>query len=243
VTGSIGTHGGGAVPGSAAPLAGGGVLAGSVKQGARGLSRKGLIGIVGGVVAVAIVTVSAIALNRDDTITADPAPGGSGPAVSSAPPSAIPTPTPTPTPTPSAPATQNFRGVYRFEAVVIKSTVASEPVGRKQTATWTVTTTCSGNTCKSKVSVGSTKETLVSKGTGWSNRVKSQGECINLATGAKTGQRVPTLYTRTLTPVATKGNLITKITGTDRFQQLKDCRNQRVKKVDVTKRITITFQR
>jgi hypothetical protein len=243
VAGSISTHGGGAVPGAVAPVAGGGVLAGSVKQGTRGLGRKGLIGIVAGVAAVAIVTVSAIALNRDDTITADPAPGGSVPAVSSAPPSTIPTPTPTPSPSPSQNPIRSFQGVYIYEAVVTKSTAAAQPVGSRESQAWSVTTTCRADRCSSKITTGTGgKASLTSKGTGWNTRVRGTGDCVSVTTGRPSGQKVPNLYTRTLKPGPLVGGQLRKITGSDRLVQLKDCRNQTGKRYDVTRKITITFQ-
>jgi eukaryotic-like serine/threonine-protein kinase len=243
VAGSISTHGGGAVPGAAAPVDGGGVLAGSVKQGTRSLSRKGLIGIVAGVVAATIVTVSAIALNRDDTVAAEPAPGGSVPAANN--PTSGPTSTPTPTPSPSP--TQNpirsFQGVYIYEAVVTKSTAASQPVGSRETQAWSVKTTCQADRCSSKISTGTGGTTsLTSKGAGWNTRVRGTGQCVSVTTGRPSGQNVPNLYTRTLKPGPLVGGQLRKITGSDRLVQLKNCRNQKGKRYDVTRKITITFQ-
>ena len=243
VAGSISTSGGGAVPGSAAPVAGGGVLAGSVKQGARGLGRKGLIGIVAGAVAVTIVTVSAIALNRDDASTAEPASGGSGPAVSTAPASSTPTPTPTPSPSPTQNPIRNFQGVYIYEAVVTKSTVASLPVGSRESQAWSVTTTCRADKCTSKIATGAGGTTsLTSTGTGWNSRIRGTGECVSVATGRRSGQKVPNLYTRTLKPGPLVGGQLRKITGNDRLVQLKNCRNQKGKRYDVSRKITINFQ-
>ena len=218
VAGSISTHGGGAVPGSAAPVAGGGVLAGSVKQGTRSLSRKGLIGIVAGVVAATIVTVSAIALNRDDTVTADPAPGGSVPAVSSPASGPTSTSTPTPSPSPTQSPIRSFQGVYIYEAVVTKSTVASQPVGSKESQAWSVSTTCRADQCTSKITTGTGgKASLTSKGAGWNTRIRGTGECVSVTTGRPSGQKVPNLYTRTLKPGPLVGGQLRKITGNDRL--------------------------
>ena len=63
-----------------------------------------------------------------------------------------------------------------------------------------------------------------------------------MTTNVPTGQQVPNLYARTLKPVKAESKQILKITGTDRFRQLKKCRNQQVKNYDVSRKITITYQ-
>ena len=85
-------------------------------------------------------------------------------------------------------------------------------------------------------------ETLTSTGGGWKTRIKGQGYCINLSTRRRTGQQVPNLYTRTLKPAKSTNGQIVKITGTDRSQQLKKCRNQIAKNYDVIRKITITYK-
>ena len=62
-----------------------------------------------------------------------------------------------------------------------------------------------------------------------------------MRTGKKSGQKVPTRYKRTLKVTARKGDLITKISGTDRYYQVKKCTNQIAPMIDVRKKITITF--
>ena len=247
VAGSMNLQGAGAIGGATGPTAGGGALAGSVKQASRGLGRKGIIAIVAGGAALVIVAASAVALTRgDNTLTAEPGAGSSVPAASAPPSGAAPsatTPTPTPTPTPKPNPAKNFQGTYRYVSVVTKSTSASEPVGSRQTAVWSAETTCKGRTCTTKVNTGTGgKETLTSTSGAWNTRVRGKAQCVNIQTQVPTGQKVPNLYTRSLKPTKAKAGQVFKITGTDRYRQLKKCRNQQIKNYDVTRKITITYQ-
>ncbi|HSU36106.1 MAG TPA: hypothetical protein VLJ88_10645 [Propionibacteriaceae bacterium] len=123
-----------------------------------------------------------------------------------------------------------------------KSTSAAEPVGSRQTATWSAKTTCEGTTCTTKVDTGSGMETLTSTDGVWNSRVKGTGQCINLNTQEPTGQQVPNLFTRSLQATGASADQILEITGTDRFRQTKKCRTQEVANYDVTRKITLTYQ-
>jgi eukaryotic-like serine/threonine-protein kinase len=241
VSGSMNLQGGGAVAGATAPLGGGGVLGGSAKQVSKGLGKKGLIAVLAGGLVLVVVTAAAIVATRDRTVQANPAAENSPPVVQTQPSSSV---TPTPTPTPAQNPARNFKGIYTFVAVVIKSTAASVAVGSRQTAAWSVETTCNGNKCTSKVFTGTGgTETLTSTGGGWNTKIKGRGNCINLSTGRRTGQSVPNLYTRTLKPAKSTNGQIVQITGTDRSQQLKKCRNQVAKNYDVIRKITIRYKK
>ena len=217
-----------------------GVPANRAQPSSRGIGRKAIIAIVAGITAAVVGVASALALTQDDgPPQAEPAAASSVPAVSAAPStSAAPTPLPTSTTNPA----QYFKGVYRYVAVVTKSTSAAEPVGSRQTATWSAKTTCQGATCTSNVDTGSGQETLTSTDGVWNSRVKGTGQCINLTTQKPTGQQVPNLFTRSLKPTMATTDQILTIAGTDRFRQTKKCRTQKVKNYDVTRKITLTYQ-
>jgi Protein kinase domain len=246
VSGSMslqGELGAGAIAGARAPSGGLGALAGSAAA-ARAARRRKIIAIVAGAVAVVAAAVSLFLFLKPRTVEASPEPptgaqppaGGQSPAGQSSP-SASPTPEPNPA--------QAFSGVYRYESVVTKSTAAAIPVGQKVTDTWTVQTTCVGTMCKTtaKAATAGSQSLKASPPDGWSTRTASKGACVNVRTGVKTGQMVPTLYTRTLTATKSSGDHVVKMAGKDRFQQTKPCKNQAAALYDVQKKITITYVR
>ena len=239
VSGSLNLQGGGAVAGGASPGAGAGVLAG-----ARHASKGKLIAIVAGGMALVVAGVAAYAVNRPNDLVADPVPGGQVPGAASTtlpPGGQVPTPTPTPTqtPKPKPKPQQGFSGTYRYVSIVTKAVGASVGVGNKQTASWAVTTTCGASKCKSSVKASDGGAFKLSGGLNTSANYRV--DCVEVKTQKKSGQKVPTRYQRTLKVTARKGDLITKISGTDRYYQLKKCTNQIAPKIDVRKKITITF--
>lgn len=243
VSGSLNLQGGGAVAGGTSPGSGTGVL-----LGARHAAKGKLIAIVAGGLAVVVAGVGAYAVNRPRDV-ADPGPGGQVPASSSTtqppggqaqpPGGQAPTPTPTPTPTPKPKPQQGFSGTYRYVSVVTKAVGASVGVGNKQTANWAVTTSCGDAKCKSSVKAADGGAFTLSGGLNTSESYRV--DCVEVKTQKKSGQKVPTRYKRTLKVTARKGDLITKISGTDRYWQLKKCTNQIAALIDVRKKITITF--
>lgn len=258
---------GGAIAGTLS--AGDGVLAGAsqithgsgaiktvVATGARNGKRVGLI-IAGVAVVLVVVVVGAVALLR---------PGNNGPAAGgelagsrpgsntgsntgstsdpSGGPSSVPTPVKSPAParTPKPPPQQGFTGTYSWESVVTNSTVSSIPVGKRYRAIWAAKTDCRGGTCRSTVSssVGSKPFQLEPGRGGWHTDQTTKAQCVNLRTGKLAGFTVPLRHVRTLTPGAGGPRGIEKITGTERFQQLKNCKNQQGPRQDVRYKITIS---
>ena len=134
---------------------------------------------------------------------------------------------------------QGFSGTYRYVSIVTKAVGASVGVGNKQTASWAVTTKCGDSKCKSSIKSSDGGKATLSGGLNTSQSYRV--DCVEVKTQKKSGQKVPTRYKRTLKVTERNGDLITKISGTDRYWQLKKCTNQIVPKVDVRKKITITF--
>jgi serine/threonine-protein kinase len=240
VSGSLNLQGGGAVAGGTAPGAGAGVLAG-----ARHSAKARWIAIVAGGIAVVVAGVAAYGVNRQQDLVADPAPGGQVPAATSTSQpggqASTPIPTPTQTPKPKPKPQQGFAGTYRYVSIVTKVVGASIAVGNKQTASWVVTTRCSASKCKSSIKPSDGGAFSLSGGLNTSERYRV--DCIEVETGKKTGKKVPMQYKRTLKITERKGGMITKISGTDRYRQLKKCDRQVVPLVEVRKKITITFVR
>jgi hypothetical protein len=240
VSGSLNLQGAGAISGAGAqPGIAAGVVAGSARQGFR-FGKGGLIAVVAGAVAVVVVAVSVFAFGRSKAVDAGPAPQVNASTQVAADPTTIP-PIPTPSATPKPPAAQGFTGTYRYQSVVTKVVGANVRVGQKETATWTVTTTCNAGKCTSVAKTPSGVETLTSTKATWSITVNSKAKCVNTLTNKPTGQQVPMRYTQQLKGAGSKGDQLTKITGSDRYRQLKLCTNQRVAKFDIDKLITITF--
>ena len=239
VSGSLNLQGGGAVAGGTAPGAGAGVLAG-----ARHTSKGRLIAIVAGGMAVVVAGVAAYAVNRQRDLVADPAPGGQVPAATSTtqPPggqASTPTPTPTQTPKPKPKPQQGFSGTYRYVSIVTKAVGVSVAVGHQQKVSWVVKTSCGASKCKSSVKASDGGKFSLSGGLNTNQRYRV--DCVEVGTGKKTGRKVPMQYKRTLKVTARKGDMITKISGTDRYHQLKKCDRQVAPLLDVKKKITITF--
>ena len=238
VSGSLNLQGGGAVAGGTAPGAGAGVLAG-----ARHSAKARWIAIVAGGMAVVVAGAAAYAVNRQGNLVADPAPGGQVPAATSTsqPPGGQPSmPVPTPTQPPKPKPQQGFAGTYRYVSIVTKAVGApSIAVGSKQTASWAVKTSCGASKCKSTVKPSDGGAFSLSGGLNTSQRYRV--DCVEVGTGKKTGKKVPMQYKRTLKVTARKGDMITKISGTDRYRQLKKCDRQIAPLLDIRKKITITF--
>ncbi len=258
VSGSINLNGGGAVGGGAAPSAGRGVLGG-----ARTVSGK-LIAIVAGSVVVVVASVSGWAVSRGNDLVVDPGanapgasasgqapggqdPGGQGPgdqpSGSPGPSSQDPSPSPTPKPTttPKPKPQQGFTGTYRYVSVVTKSVGGGEPVGKKYTTSWAVKTTCADSGCTSSVKPGDGESfDLDSLNTSF----KITSACVQEGTSKKTGEEVPMAYKRQLAVATRKGDMVTKVSGSDSYRQLKKCTKptkQTAPMYEVRKKITITF--
>ena len=239
VSGSLNLQGGGAVAGGTAPGAGAGVL-----SGARHIAKGKLIAIAAGAVVVAVAGVGAYAGVRSRSVVADPAPAGQVSAASSTsqpPTGQASTPTATPTQTPKPNPQRGFSGTYRYVSIVTKAVGGSVSVGSKQTASWAVTTSCGASKCKS--SIKPSDGAGFSLDGGLNSNARYRVDCVDVRTGKKSGDQVPMQYKRTLTVTARQGDMITKISGTDRYRQLKKCSRQVAPLVDVRSKITISFVR
>jgi hypothetical protein len=240
VSGSLNLQGAGAITGAGTqPGIAAGVVTGSAKQGFR-LGKGGLIAVVAGAVALVVVAVSVFAVTRGKTVDAGPAPQVNASTQVASDPTTFP-PIQTPSATPKPPAAQGFTGTYRYQSVVTKVVAANARVGQKETQTWTVTTTCNAGTCTALAKTPSGVQSFKGAKTAWSVTVNSKAKCVNTLTQKPTGQKVPMRYTRQLKGAGSKGDQLTKITGSDRYRQLKLCNNQRVGKYEIVKKITITF--
>ncbi|GAA2109931.1 hypothetical protein GCM10009841_31570 [Microlunatus panaciterrae] len=260
VSGSInlrGDLGPGAVAGAYAPMGGAAAAVAPARRSGSPPRPRRLIAVAAAGTALVILAVVLYVFARPPSTEADPQastgaetttnqrPPTSPPAPSPTPtPKPKPSPTPTTSPTPRPQSAAGFAGVYRFQSVVTKSNLTSEPVGRKATSTWVVKTTCRKARCTTSVSSsGGGREPMTVKAGGWSNRSKGNGRCVNVRTGVATGQLVPTLFTRTVSPTQRTGAQITKMAGTERFRQLKRCNNQVAPLAEVRRKVTITFLR
>ena len=235
VAGSMNLQGGGVVAGSVAPHSGPGVLAGSVKQVSGGLGRKGLIGIVAGVVAVAVVAVGVIAATRDSPTTAEPATGGG-----TTQPATVPS---TSASSPSPNELAGFQGEYRYDRTITSSNSKSFPVGQKNSATFAVATTCAA-TCDSamKWENGATA-TLDFGESGEFQETKPATitKCEKTIDGKVVeSDTVPGTYTRTIKVAEVVDDRVEKLTGKETLRDSRRCKSSSLPPTKVDYRIVIT---
>ncbi len=244
----VAASGSGAVAGALS--SGSGALAGAgraVGSGAVHGRRTGLV-IAGATVGLIAMVVAAVAVLRPDSGRQ----AGPETAAVNASQSAKPAPTTQATttsstrsasskPTPEPDPALSFTGTYRYESVVTKSTDSRTPVGERYRINWTVSTTCAGSKCSSKIneSDGRSFELNTSEGT-WKEAYTYKVQCVNSKTGKPVGSKIKMRYKRTLEAKASKKNGGLTISGTDHDRQLTLCKGQEVPRQDIRRKITIS---
>lgn len=233
VTGSLTAGNAAIVAGAEGGTGGAGIVQGTVKTTNR--LRKLIPVIVGGVV---VIVGGGIAFAA--TVGGPNRSAGTVSSVAVTAPAATPSATPTPSPTPTPPLAAGFDGTYQYTTVRTRTNLPRFPVGEKQSGTWQVSTTCSGELCETTVTRDGQAIPIAASGDGWLSDDRYDAECIDLDTGKPIEDTTRYRTVRKLTVDEVVDGQVVRLVGTSRTTQLDKCTDQFEPRGKFTYKVTMT---